>query len=89
MPFYGFFVTVKNHDFSELFRPYWKRDESYVAFDDAKSSSLPPLRFPKWFAAVGIVSRVHNYENLDFSNFWPTFNPYLNKRMSFVIIWML
>jgi len=47
MPFYGFFVTVKNHDFSELFRPYWKRDESYVAFDDAKSSSLTPFEISK------------------------------------------
>ena len=50
MSFYGFFVTFKKLDFWALFWPYWKRDESNIAFDGAKTSReiLPNIHKVIW-----------------------------------------
>ena len=86
MPFYGIFVTFQNHDFWALFWPYWKRDGANIALMMLKRQERSALRFTKWFEAVGVVSRVHNYENLDFSKYRPTFNLFYKKGMSFEMI---
>ena len=83
MSFYGFFVTFKKLDFWALFWSYWKGMNLISLLMMLKHQEKSSLIFTKWFEAVGVVSRVHNYENLDFSKYRPTFNLFYKKGMSF------